>query len=87
MKLPDIEELIAAGKHWFRTHYTELQAAVCRSNFVDAYRSSKRTHDRVLLVAAIADLIASITGGVTAISVAVLIVKEGLDTFCPQPEI
>jgi hypothetical protein len=86
MKLPDVTELIVAGKDWFRGHYAALRAAVCGSNFVVAYRSSKRAHDRVLLVAAIADLIASVTGGVTAISVAVLIVKEGLDTFCPQPE-
>lgn len=86
MKLPDVTELMAVGKDWFRGHSTALRAAVCGSNFVAAYRSSKRTHDRVLLVAAIADLVASVTGGVTAISVAVLIAKEGLDTFCPQPE-
>lgn len=48
---------------------------------MDLWRS-ERTYDRVILAAAIADLVASLGFGVAPAVVGVLIVKEGVESLC-----
>jgi hypothetical protein len=75
-----------AGRSWIQEHLHDLRRLICSSVLYQTYASSKRTQDRVMLVAAIADLIASITSGLAAVSVAVLIVRESLISFCGGDE-
>jgi hypothetical protein len=76
----------AAGRSWIQEHLHDLRRLICSSLLYQTYATSKRTQDRVMLVAAIADLIASITSGLAAVSVAVLIMRESLVSFCGGDE-
>ena len=75
-----------AGRSWIQMHLHDLRRLICSSLLYQTYASSKRAQDRVMLVAAIADLITSITSGLAAVSVAVLIVRESLISFCGGDE-
>lgn len=72
------------GRAWLKRHTVELRNRVCGSVVVKAYLDSDSAQDRVLLVAAVADLVSSLVTGVAAISVAILIVREGLATWCKE---
>ncbi len=77
----DLEE---DGRDWLTRHRAEVAKAVCGSHAVKLYLESERAKDRVLLVASIADLIISLIGGTGGIAVAVLVVREGLETLCQK---
>jgi hypothetical protein len=77
-------ELEKEGRAWLKRHTAELRNRVCSSLVVKTYLGSDRAQDRVLLVAAVADLVSSLVTGIAAISVAVLIVREGLATWCKE---
>lgn len=79
-KSPDENRLF--GQNWIARRRSDLSAKICQTQVVKTYRSSKRIQDRAILAAAIVDLIATIVSGVPATTVAVLLVKEGLDTLC-----
>lgn len=62
-----------------RTH----RERICADVKVQAARKYS-THSKVLLVAAVVDCIAGAVTGVSPITVAVLIVREGLDSLCGE---
>ena len=70
------------GRSWLQRNRLDLETRICKSTVVTVFLESKKVGDRVMLAAAIADLIASFVSGVAATTVAVLLVKEGLDTLC-----
>jgi hypothetical protein len=76
------EESREYARSWFARRHTDLAAAICPTQVVRTYLASKRIQDRILLAAAIADLITAIFKGIPATTVAVLIVKEGLESLC-----
>lgn len=60
-----------------------LRDRVCTNDsFMDLWKSD-RAYDRVVLAAAIADLLVSLIFGIAPAVVAVLIVKEGIASLCP----
>jgi hypothetical protein len=73
--------LIAQGKAWFSSKSADLKKTICPK--VQEFGELVRT-DTVALIAAIADLIASICVGVSPITVAALCVKYGLDRLCDE---
>ncbi len=55
---------------------------VCNNDkFMDLWNNNRK-YDRVILAAAIADLVSSLSFGVAPTVVAVLIVKEGVENLC-----
>jgi hypothetical protein len=69
---------VERARKWFQENTAQFRQVICGSHVVKTYLESERADNRILLVAAIADLIASICTGIAAITVAVMIVKEGL---------
>jgi len=76
------DEREESGKDWISAHINTLRKLVCSSLLIQAYLNSSRTQDRVMLAAAIADLISSVITGIAAVAVAVLILREGIASFC-----
>jgi hypothetical protein len=79
---PTDTEREASGRDWIRRNTDSLRKAICSSLFVRTYLASRRMQDRVMLAAVIADLVSSLITGIGAVAVAVLIVREGLDSYC-----
>lgn len=71
-----------AGRAWFEKNKVRFKKAVCGTNVVKVYLESEKANNRVLLVAAIADMVAGACGAIPPVTVAVLLVKEGLDSLC-----
>lgn len=79
---PSPEDLRRIARRLLRRIKDSLRDKVCTNNkFMDLWRS-ERTYDRVILAAAIADLVASLGFGVAPAVVGVLIVKEGVESLC-----
>jgi hypothetical protein len=78
----DPEELRERGIRWFAKRKKELQEKVCNGYIAEVVLQEGRSWDQTLLLAAVADLIASLVVGVSPITVAALILKEGLHQFC-----
>ena len=82
---PDDEHFQAKiGQAWFASNLKTLQQAVCGSPSIRSIMKDERVEDRILLVSAIVDLLLGVSGIVSPVTVAVLIVKEGLETFCSR---
>lgn len=82
---PTTKEREGLGREWLRDKMESLREVICSSNIVRLHQDSDRVKNRVVLAAAIADMIASYVSGIAGASVAVLIVREGIDTWC-NPE-
>lgn len=76
----DPRELRDRAKAWFSANKEELEKRIC-SNVV---RELVDTSDAPTLVAAIADLISACCIGVSPITVAWLITRQGLHAFCAR---
>lgn len=75
---PDRKRRIA--KAWLDAQENRLRDAVCDDPRVQAARAADS--EGLLVAAAIADLVAPLIGGPPAATVAVLLVRRGLDRFC-----
>jgi len=75
----EAEEL---GRAWMRQHRARFAELLCGTLVIRIYLASPRVGDRVLLLAAIADLIIGIMSGIPPTTVAALLIKEGIDTLC-----
>ena len=74
-------ELAERGRKWFRAHRDQIQRSVCDSRTL---RELTERSDELQLVAAIADLIAAICVDVAPTTVAVLLLKHGLNRLCDE---
>ncbi|MTD47337.1 hypothetical protein GKE82_24330 [Conexibacter sp. W3-3-2] len=74
---PDRKRRIA--KAWLDAQEDRLRDAVCSDPRVSAARADG---EALLIAAAIADLVAPLFGGPPAATVAVLLVRRGLDRLC-----
>jgi hypothetical protein len=79
----DVAKAIESARQWLARHRSVIQLKVCSSHVARICRDNPKAFDRVILVAAIADLIAAVCVGVSPIVVAVLIVKAGVTELCP----
>jgi len=77
------ETLIEHAKQYLSTQADELRQAVCSNDAVQEVLSIPQSADRQLqLVTAVSDVLATILIGIPPFTIAVLIVRVGLDTFC-----
>lgn len=76
---PEKQELIRTGKRWWTHRKEHLLNSVCSS---DVIKSIFESGDELALVVAVLDLISGIVTGVSPATVAVLIVKLGLEKAC-----
>lgn len=76
---PDKQELIRTGKRWWTHNREHLLTIVCRS---EVMKSIFESGDELALVVAVLDLISGLMTGISPATVAVLIVKLGLEKAC-----
>ena len=76
---PDRKRLVARA--WIEAQRERLRAVICEDPQIRLLREST-SDDRVALAAAVADLVASLTGNLAAATVAVLMVRSGIDSLC-----
>ena len=76
------EEYENRGRRWLNKYRQKLQETICKSQVAKVTLYKNRTWDQTLLIAAIADLLASLSLGVSPVVVAALLVKEGLSQLC-----
>ena len=76
----DRDRLIALGKAWFRGHLEELRAAVCHdAGLREALHHAGLTPE---VVAALSDALAAAYGHPTATTLAVLLLRYGVEKLC-----
>jgi hypothetical protein len=76
---PDRKRSVAQA--WIDAQRERLRAAICGDLRIRVLRETA-SDDRVDLAAAVADLAATVTGKLAAATVAVLMVRTGLDNLC-----
>lgn len=77
-------EFIRRGKEWYSQRRNQFVRAVCSSAHIRRLLQDKRSVDRVMLTSAIADLISSVCFGVSPVVVAVLLIREGVESLCDE---
>lgn len=79
-----LKDLAQIGKLWLESKKSELIEILCNNEQLNSLLKSepKRLKDRIVLVAAVADLLSSIITGVSPITVSVLLIKAGLEDLC-----
>lgn len=76
-------EIIEIADIWFKKKRNQFATIVCGNEKIKRLQdSSNEVNQNVFLAAAVADLISGAITGVSPITVAVLIVKKGLDSIC-----
>lgn len=76
---PNKEEFVRMGKRWWTHNRERLFTSICSS---EAIKNVFESGDELALIVAILDLISGIVTGISATTVAVLIVKLGLEKAC-----
>ncbi|MDE3089664.1 MAG: hypothetical protein KGJ80_09835 [Chloroflexota bacterium] len=80
---PPSRQLVQLARGWLQNKRAAITEKVCSDRTVRLLTSgAPKSQDQITLVTAIADLIASIVVGVSPITVAVLLVREGLKALC-----
>src|SRR5579864_1603209 len=70
------------GRRWFAKNREVLRQHLCETIIAKLVVKQPHQWDRVLLVAALADLIITLKLGISPITVGALLVKEGLADLC-----
>jgi hypothetical protein len=70
------------GVTWFEQNRSDLQKQICQSDLIRIYREDPSIERKIFIITGIADLIAPFAGGIGAFTIAALILKEGLASFC-----
>lgn len=73
---------IESAREWLLDRRSDLRAAICPSEVVRQWLQNPRGYAKAQLAAAVADLLVGYCGGVSPATVAVLLVKEGIDNLC-----
>ena len=80
------EQAIQIAKNWIDKKRSTWAQHICENEKVQEIRKMTQSRERqILLVAAVADVIASIVVGVGPVTAAALLVREGLETLCGSP--
>lgn len=86
LALGSMEEAMEKARAWLESHRAALRQKICRHPVVTMLlENSSLSNKRVILLLSVADLVASIHGGVSPFIVAALLIKQGLTEFC-QPD-
>lgn len=81
------ESIRLAGKRWVDNNKARLVQLICKNeNIIKLYNKMEdpKGEKKILLVTAIADLIAGVCIGVSPVTVAALLTKEGINKLCPN---
>ena len=76
------ERYMQRAREWLLENRERLRQIICDHDRVKSFMNSSRLEERVLLISAIVDLISSMCSGISPVTVAVLLVKEGLNSLC-----
>jgi hypothetical protein len=76
---------IEIARRWMNVQTDELQRIVCSSAAVREMSDGTAGRRRLLLIAAVADALLAAHFSVAPVTVAILIVNEGIDSFCASP--
>ena len=79
---PSRQQLRELARGWLGGKRKAIAAKVCSDDTVKRVATEDLSDQRVALVLAVADLISSLTLGVSPIIVSVLLVREGLTSLC-----
>ena len=79
---PTKKNVILRGKRWFKTRLPYIADKICNDSMIVGLMANDKTKDRILLTAAILDLLSSLSLPVSPVTVTVLLVKEGIETIC-----
>lgn len=82
--LTNIKENEKLGESWFIRNKEKLKSKVCNNQVVLSAFKLKQNQTELQIALAILDLISNLIIGVSPVTVAVLIVKEGLNSFCKK---
>lgn len=80
--LNDLNKAIAKGKEVVSKQINIIKESICSNDYITKLAESKSYEDKVILVSAIADLIAATVIGISPITVAALLVKQGVPSLC-----
>lgn len=72
------------GNGWMRDNIEALRRRVCGNDFIQDYINNRRALDDITIVSSIADIISSITCGISPILVSALIFKRGIAALCAK---
>ncbi len=81
MPLP-VKRYIERATSWMSDNKQRFKDILCSNEMVINYLNDKRQRNRAMIASAILDLIASITTGVSPVTVTALIVNEGIEALC-----
>ena len=76
--------LIDAGRRWWEENREEIKNRLCGSVVVKVYLSNPSNENRLLIAAAMCDLLAGTLGSVSPMTVVALIFHEGVETLCSE---
>jgi hypothetical protein len=76
------EELAERGARWLKAKTTYLQECICSAPQVRSFATNDKDKDVVAVAIEVAKLLAGLVLPVNPVTLAVLIVKGGLKTFC-----
>jgi hypothetical protein len=78
----DKEQLIGWGKRWYKDNSAKIKQAICNSFFIKAYLKSERIKNRLIIICALGDVLSPIFKDKPVLSIASLVITEGLETIC-----
>jgi len=81
------QRYITKAKNWLAENKVHLKQKICKNEYVKLHMNSNKIEDRVILISAIIDLISSMCIGISPVTVAVLLVKEGINSLCSKDAI
>jgi hypothetical protein len=77
------KQLAEIGRRWLTSNYERIQIAVCTSPRVrSAYEQDSSNPQNKELVAALADVIATLTLGVAPALVSLILIRKGITALC-----
>lgn len=77
------EALIEKAQTWLASRSEDFRAAICPSNEVRSIMTMTSEEDRqVQLVTAVSDILSTVLIGIPPFTIAVLLVRVGLDSLC-----
>jgi hypothetical protein len=80
---PSLKELIATGREWWNSNRRRLATIICGNKTIKALgREHLSTHERVVLLAEIADVVVHEVSGVEPALIGALAIREGLHRLC-----
>ena len=80
---PSPDRLVQIGRTWLDKKREALAGSLCKDPKLRALAATDpKTQENAALVAALADLVATAVAGVPAMTVAVLLVRRGLQELC-----